>query len=50
MLLLVILLASAYGVGIGMAIAIWLMASEPCSDRRSLPHVEEDALELKQSA
>ena len=49
MSLLIIVLAIAYGVGLGMAISIWLMASEPCSDRRPPTEMIEE-LELKKTA
>jgi len=49
MSLLIIVLAIAYGVGLGMAISIWLMASEPCSDRRPPTEIIEE-FELKKSA
>jgi hypothetical protein len=49
MFLLVIILAVAYGVGLGMAIAVWQMAAEPCNEPQPLAQVDEE-LELKKSA
>jgi hypothetical protein len=37
-LVIAMILAAAYGFGIGMAVAIWLMGRDPCSDR-GLPPV-----------
>ena len=44
----VMALATACGFGLGMAVALFQMASEPCSDRP--PHPVDEAVELKESA
>jgi hypothetical protein len=49
MFLLIMVLAAVYGVGVGMVIAIWQMASEPCGHQQP-PSAPVDELELKQSA
>ena len=45
----VMALATACGFGLGMAVALFQMASEPCSDRPP-PHPVDEAVELRESA
>ena len=44
------LLASLWGVGLGMAIAIWQMASEPCSGEACGTLLVTEEFEFKKSA